>query len=74
MQLFALIVAIFSTLTLSFVDGVTCGGSLTSDCLGDSDIHYDPDVSNAAVDQAPIWMQFQGGWEPGPKNRLGRWF
>lgn len=55
-----LLIFLFSAFTFSFADAVSCGGPLTSDCLGDSDIRYDPDVSNAAVDQAPIWKKYQG--------------
>jgi hypothetical protein len=37
-----------------------CGGTLTTACLGDTDIRYDPDVSNALVDQAEIWKKSAG--------------
>jgi hypothetical protein len=37
-----------------------CGGTLTTDCLGDTDTRYDPDVSNALVDQAEIWKKTAG--------------
>jgi hypothetical protein len=37
-----------------------CGRPLTTACLGDTDIGYDPDASNAAVDQAVIWKKANG--------------
>jgi hypothetical protein len=38
----------------------TCGRPLTTACLGDTDIRYDPDVSNAIVDQAEVWKKTAG--------------
>jgi hypothetical protein len=61
MKILACIVALSPAFILLVVDGVKCGGPLSSNCLGDSNIRYDPDAaSNAAVDQPPVWKKFQG--------------
>jgi hypothetical protein len=33
----------------------SCGGKLTEDCLGETDIRYDKEASNALIDQAPVY-------------------
>jgi len=39
---------------------IKCGRPLTTACLGDTDIRYDPDSSNSAIDQDPVWRRMQG--------------
>ena len=39
---------------------LTCGTSLTSPCLGDTDVRYDAHASDALADQANIWKILHG--------------
>lgn len=41
-------------------EAIKCGRPLTTACLGDTDIRYDPKSSNAAADQAPVWPKLAG--------------
>lgn len=47
-------------LVLPRSEAIKCGRPLTTACLGDTDIRYDPKSSNRASDQDPIWSKFRG--------------
>lgn len=42
------------------VHSIKCGKPLTTACLGDTDIRYDPDSSNVAADQSLRWSRSLG--------------
>lgn len=44
----------------SKVDALKCGTPLTTDCVANGDIHYDPDYTNDLIKQAPFWGKKEG--------------
>jgi hypothetical protein len=42
---------------------VECGNWYSTNCLGETDIRYDPDASNIITDQNPAWSKFDGLYE-----------
>ena len=42
------------------VAALRCGQALTKECLGATDIRYNKDASNAAKDQAAVWVKMDG--------------
>jgi Ca2+-binding EF-hand superfamily protein len=52
--------ALFLFLLPATASAFSCGGTLTESCLGEKDIRYDKEASNALTDQAPVYIIFQG--------------
>jgi hypothetical protein len=40
--------------------GLKCGTALTTVCLGDTDVRYDPKASNDLMDQSSVWSRIDG--------------
>lgn len=45
---------------ISKANALKCGTPLTTDCVKDSDIRYDPDYTNDLLKQAPVWEKRTG--------------
>jgi hypothetical protein len=41
------------------VNAISCGNPLTSECRGDTDIHFDKGASDAIKDQAEVWKKYE---------------
>lgn len=39
---------------------ISCGGLVTTACVGDTDVRYNRHASNNAIDQHPLWDKFNG--------------
>jgi hypothetical protein len=52
--------ALFLFLLPAAASAFSCGGTLTESCLGEKDIRYDKEASNALTDQAPVYSIHQG--------------
>ena len=51
---------LFFLQTLPAATAIQCGGRLTTECLGATDVRYNPGASNALKDQAVIWQILEG--------------
>jgi hypothetical protein len=54
---------IFLFLLPAAASAFSCGGKLTEDCLGETDIRYDEDASNTLTDQAPVYKITEGYYD-----------
>ena len=54
-----LLVSQLSPVHSRFLD---CSSPLMKDCLGSTDIRYNPDVSNSLADQDELWESASGLW------------
>lgn len=51
----------FITGMAAHVGALRCGKPLTTDCIGNGDIRYDPDYTNDVLQQASVWKHAYGG-------------